>query len=341
MKLPENGLTSLGNRCVIDANTLLDSCFVDGLAHAALRAAATLDLEVILDESIKSEALRKLEELKATHGFITDLCATLKAHIEEQGFEASHCAQLQDRVVNAQDRHVYSAAVQNDAWVLTSDLPLIIQLRSANVEARTAHDLIKTAGLYGDALGTMRFSGLHPQKGSFFVRGYFAGMRELFFSKDFMSLYFDDENSRAGFKLYGIGEVTVPFKQSNQSLVSICGSYNFEVPERRGMLRVMTHKEGQDPKIQGEPIEKHIKSVGRPQNPISFLHSGARAHVVAAATGPNPMSKSMWRNLCELNAVPNPYDQDGLLRALQILEITKEIPAMTIDPKTGNLSLPV
>ena len=124
---------------LLDANVLLDLCFIrDGLGIGAISYLRRHDYQLYTTTKCITEARTRIVRLRHPQfvGFVDRACAPLGI----QPIDAKQGPIAFDGV-NRLDRHVPAAAAHVDAFILTDDAPLLLELDTARVNARTTREL--------------------------------------------------------------------------------------------------------------------------------------------------------------------------------------------------------
>lgn len=136
-------LSALPKRALPDTNVFLDAAFVaDGLARKAIASLTSLGTTIILSDSVESEAVTKLQQLKGRLDLHFDPVEIFKNYLATIPLLRVPPADPSlGRGVNRSDQHVVAAARQHGTWILTGDVPLIIEAQKAGVFGRLPWDV--------------------------------------------------------------------------------------------------------------------------------------------------------------------------------------------------------
>lgn len=168
-------LDALPKRLVIDTNVLLNAAFVpDCTASVAIRSVKAMGYAVILDSSVDLEARKILRRISNKRRLSYDPNKYLDSYISTQGLISVPANRtIASDSVNRADRHVYAAANNCGAWILTSDVKFAAELQKSAVKVRLPWDVVIAANINdGKALlrSQFRVTGLSRNEGSLFAR---------------------------------------------------------------------------------------------------------------------------------------------------------------------------
>jgi len=132
-------LEGLPKHAVVDANVLLDACLiVDGLGSAVLvelaRTGTTLHTSERATEEVRSALRRGLDGHK-------DLTPLVDMMVKSAPISV-HASEAHVPGIAAHDRHVAAVAAKVGGFVVSEDLPLLLELDAAEIHARSLRELM-------------------------------------------------------------------------------------------------------------------------------------------------------------------------------------------------------
>lgn len=330
-----NSLKGLPTRVVIDTNVILDAAFVtNGAARISLRLLGQLGYSPVIDEMIESEATDILEEYRASFCPAFDLAKVLSDYISVSGILLLPPAkQMSNTCVNRRDVHVVSAADRYDAWILTGDLALNVELRVDGIEPRLPFDVIMEAATAGGAdpgpNDIIRIVAPTRQSGMLFgrvVAGSWAGRSSVgnhtvCDMEKVGRLFYDCRSEEWAFEM-PIGasvRVECPLQEGEQWVV--CGSYKLPGSGKPGKVFI---RAGQYPsEIFSSSINTSRKIVSSSPGVTNIGSSVSNkdywnGHLRSVVIGPQGMSANTWKKIIAISeGAPNPYDSNALSRVLE------------------------
>ena len=331
-----NPLTRLPNRVLLDTNILLDATFVNGLARKAVVLLAMLGFSPAIDEISFQDAERILRDLVGGYIFtFFDSLPYLHAFVKRASILILPPAGPNTgHTVNRADRHLVDAVHQYEAWLLTSDTPLIVESQKL-ISARLPWDVIMEAetkaGQPPAIEAIIRVVPVTPESGSIFARiipGDWAGKINVgeFTACDVENigrLYYDSSSQEWVFATStGVAARVEASMQAGETWAA-CGSYRLPGPVKRGVVSVRAGRYPSSTAIFSQPTLSHFKNfnlgrieVGASLNQEHFLNGHVRALVV----GPQSVSNETWKAIVAIpEGAPNPYDENSLQHVLRIL----------------------
>lgn len=330
-----NSLTNLPARVIIDTNVLLDAVFVsNGAARKSLLLLSQLGYAPVIDEMIELEANRILEKYRIAFHPSFDFANTLSdfisfAHI----LRLPPAKRIRNTKVNRHDVHVVSAAVHYEAWILTGDIALNVQLQADGRQARLPFDVIMEAATANGADPELNdiFRVVSPARrsGMLFgsiITGNWAGMNSVgSFTVCEMEnvgrLFYDTQSEEWVFEMPVGVSARVRCSLQKDEQWAVCGSYKLPGAGRKGMLSI---RAGQYPTTIYSGSESTLKSITAILPGVTSIgHSSNgqdhwNGHLRSVVIGPQGMKSATWRQIVATpEGAPNPYDSGALSRVLE------------------------
>jgi len=139
-----HSLEGLPKRVVLDTNVLLNGCFISGsAANIAIQRLVRLGFFPVIDRAIEVEAITILRRIGIKRALWFDPVIGLNAYLGHSKIMTLPLAHApSSSKINKADRHVYSAAIEHKAWILTYDLNLAAELQSLRPSVRLPWDVI-------------------------------------------------------------------------------------------------------------------------------------------------------------------------------------------------------
>lgn len=355
-----NLLSNLPRRVVLDANILLDGTFVrDGMARRSIDLLGKLGFSVIIDEDIVREAERVIEKYSRKFSIAVDLREYLRRHMRDMGYVfVTASSQLNVGGISRHDRHVSSAAIQSDAWVLTGDLKLYSELISAGLQARSpidiAMEVATSAGKNPDINDIVRIVSPGKHLGMLFGRviiGNWAGRRGVgkFTVVDIENIgkiYFDTDDSEWVFRLatQAVARLKVDLVEGEQWVV--CGTYLLPGAGKRGNVQIRASRSPLVAGVQHTKTEPSLKQiVSSAPGQISIGHSVEQkdfwnGHIRSIVVGPQGMRTDRWNAILSIpEASPNPFDDNMLSRVFEQLAHSRISQGVLQIPTAADLAM--
>ncbi len=350
-----NSLGGLPPRAVLDTNVLLDATFVDGMARQAVLGLRAIGLAAIVDEATWQEARVILGRLRTRLALQFDPFPYVEAFASRVGLVFVPPAPLVIAAgVNRADRLVASAAKHYDGWLLTGDSPLIVECKSVGVEGRLPWDVIvegeNTPGQPPPDRHIVRMAPLGTTSGSIFARvtpsgwsgSTHAGQFTVCEVEGLGLLYHDTARETWVFAMDSLGlRVEVASPVAVEETWAVCATYRLPGTAQRGNVSLRLGRFPDTVRSASTPTLKHIRSLDRSTVQLGSDLSGANnwnGYIRAFITGTQTMSAGTWKALVAIpEGAPNPYDEDALTRALQLLATRMSEPSVYTGPTDRGL----
>lgn len=327
-----NALTGLPTRVIIDANVLLNACFViNSSARNAVDELFNAKYSLAVDAAIEHEAMRILGRMRIKLALSYDPILLLRAYMSHMKILAlSRARGAVAASVNAADRHVYYAAITYSGWVLTSDVQFALQCRRQGLQARLPWDVIIESSLRKGSDYPLsydfRYDGLSRDQGAIFARvfsGSWAGIAgvgkfTVFEAEKVGKVLYDSMTQEWMFQTRS-GKVGISCDLNAGELWTLSASYKMQSATcGHIILRIA------DPKGRSREASEQVSNAFGAYGPgfRTFGHSvlgkdhwnGALRHVVV---GPRAMNKGLWKALIGVpEATPDPSSGNLLEKAL-------------------------
>lgn len=122
-------IPSKNKRVVIDTNCLVDAAFVAGFARKAIRLLLQHKYELVISQNVINEAYALFST--TTSGSLEfNLLRNIFDKFVREVMTIKVCAKIRAFPgVNKSDWHVVTEALEQGAWLLTSDTPLQFEMR--------------------------------------------------------------------------------------------------------------------------------------------------------------------------------------------------------------------
>lgn len=331
-------LDNLPPRAILDANVLLNACFVEGsAAREAVKGLPGLGFSVVVDEATEAEALRILNERRRSLGLNFDPVGMFRSFLLAMRIVVVGPGGLGAPArVNRADRHVYAAARHHEAWVVTADLPFMHQCQSEDQPARTPIDVACAAMRSSDESWhryLMRSAGLARESGSVFGRlepGAWAGsMANGTFTacevENVFRLSFSATSEQWELEMFDGSRagVLVPVRRDRISTVS--ASYKRSATSDRFSVTLRAHTQDG---IRGEAsITARGQLRGDGPGRISLGHTSLGEHhwggwLRSMIVAPTPLASKSWKALVACpDSAPDPSSANLLNAALRTLHL--------------------
>lgn len=331
-------LSALPKRALPDTNVFLDAAFVaDGLARNAIAALASLGTSIILSDGVESEAVTRLQQLKRRLALNFDpvdifqrYLATIPLLRVPPADPSLGCG------VNRSDQHVVAAARQYGTWILTGDVPLVVEAQKVGVPGRLPWDvyleLARKQGRYEDIGNVIRVRSPSQQTGLIFARVLPGSWRNLRNVGQFTvceiqnagRIYYDTHQADWVFDLVTGDSVRVPWSMAGDGWLMVCGTYRLSGLDSGSLIRLRASGEGQDNRAIGVKTAHRLTAAN--SGTISFGHAANgehnwNGHIRSIVVGPQGLSNETWKALtCIPESAPNPFDSNALEPVLRILD---------------------
>ncbi len=293
----------------------------------------------IIDQSIEHEAIDILERLKAKCKLGYDPTALIAPYLASSSILSLPSAPfIECRGVNSADRHIYSAAKNYNAWVLTGDVRFMAQCTSQGVAARVPFDVLMESALR-DGINpplqyVARYAGICRDQGSVFARvapGSWAGMEDVgTFTvceiENVLTLAYDSR--RSGWLLSirdgEEGFAYLPIENGGQGLV-VSGSFKIPQDASKGKASLRIYSATGAEKAIGFELSGG-PSAGAPGS-VTFGHNVDRqnhwnGYIRCVIVSPNQMNADTWKALkANPDSTPDPASGNILEAALRRIHV--------------------
>ena len=328
-------LERLPTRVVIDANVLLNACFIaGGSARQAIDHLKALGFNPIIDKTIEYEARTVLHRKRMALGLWFDPRSALDAFLRYAQIMSLPGAPLQScRSINKADRHVYSAAMHYGAWVLTADLEFAVQCQDLQMPVRLPWDVVMEgatrAGKNPPLELVARYSGLSETAGMLFARGVPGSGAGMMDGRKFTAcdvehvgrVFYDGSAKEWVFVLTIGGEARARCPVVPDETWTVCGSYELDRNSGRGKASVRAYSTRGTTGDSTIEVRGRFKaswpgkiSVGHTLVGSDYWNGGIGPVVI----GPRPMTGKIWRALRRLpELAPDPFSANVLEAALR------------------------
>lgn len=242
-----HSLTGLANTVVLDTNVLLNGCFVsDSAANAAIQGLLRLGYFPIIDKAIVTEAITILRRIAIKRALLFDPANELNEYLSYSRIVVLPKASARSSAkVNKADRHIYSAAIEYKAWVLTYDLNLAAQLHTLGPSVRLPWDVIleeaTKAGANPPLDYVLQYIGLARTNGYIFARTYSdkgstpeVGCFTICDVENVAKLYFDSGLQEWIFQGKQGFTARVKCNTGKEQNWTVCGSYEIDPVTGKG-----------------------------------------------------------------------------------------------------------
>jgi len=324
-------LNSLPSHVVVDANILLDAAFIrDGVAWRSLFVLGQLGFTPIIDANIESEARQILKDYNQRYCPNLNLLPVLIETIAAVPvLSLQRAPQIKSRTVNNNDIHVLSAAAEYDAWVLTGDLDLHLELVPHCIQTRVPYDVIMSASPELTMEKLIRIVAPKRESGMIFGRVSAPYWPESTSTGQFTvcevgnvgRLYYDNGSKEWVFAMTVCEPVRVKCDMANNELWSVCGSYRLPGNGNVGEIRVMVGRHPDTTCIRSAKTEQVITA--NTSGECTYGNSIAgnscwNGSLQAIVVGPQGVSKDSWKKIVAVQyGAPNPYDSGMVQRVFQ------------------------
>lgn len=340
-------LSGLPKDVLLDANVLLNACFVnDSSARAAVSELLQLGFLPFIASSVKAEAERIVVELTSKNNLQYEPLPLLEKFLRDKRIPVTHTAiAFSPEAINRSDQHVYSAAKVADAWILTADVNFMAECHRENFPCRLPWDVLWQSALHKkegkpplDYL--LRFAGISRDHGSVFARvfpGEWAGRTNVgkFTVCDIenvMTIAYDTSISAWTLSIPGEEQETLPLSISHRGQWTLCADYRYsaKTAKHTASLKAYFSEECQGAKS----FEMKSGLGGQRPGQISYGHTLNRTNywngtLSSVVVGPRPIGKNSWKALrANPNSTPDPGSADIVEAALKSVGFVQGNPTM-------------
>ncbi len=333
-------IADLPARVLLDTNVLLNACFVQGCsARTAISRLGSLGYQPIIDQSIEHEAVDILRRARIKCGLGYDPADLIAPYLASSRILSLPAAPFNAcREINSADRHVYSAAKNYNAWVLTGDVRFMAQCTAQGVAARVPFDVLIESVLRDSKDPPLqyiaRFAGICRDQGSVFARvtsGSWAGMEDVgTFTvceiENVLTLAYDSR--RLGWSLLirggAEGFARLPIEHGSQDLV-VSGSFKVPQYASKGKASLRIYSSTGAEKVIGFELSKG-PSASAPGT-VTFGHNVDgknhwNGYIRCIIVSPNQMNADTWKALkANPDSTPDPASGDILEAALRKIRV--------------------
>jgi rRNA-processing protein FCF1 len=333
-------IADLPTRVLLDTNVLLNACFVqDCSARAAISRLGALGYQPIIDQSIEHEAIEILRRARIKCGLGYDPEALIAPYLSSSKILSVPAAPFNAcREINIADRHVYSAAKNYNAWVLTGDVRFMTQCTSQGVAARMPFDVLMESALRDGKDPPLqyivRYAGICRDQGSVFARvtpGNWAGMENVgTFTvceiENVLTLAYDSRRLGWSLSIRGGAEgfAHLPIENGSHDLV-VCGSFKLPQDASKGKASLRIYSSTGAEKVTGFELSKG-PSASAPGS-VTFGHNVNRrnhwnGYIRCIIVSPNQMNADTWKALkANPDSTPDPASGNILEAALRKIHV--------------------
>ncbi|PTB89057.1 hypothetical protein C9927_02220 [Pseudidiomarina aestuarii] len=243
-------LDQLGRIVLIDTNVLLNGCFVEqSAASFSVRWLQESGYSLMIDKSVEEEASRILNTLQTKLKLDYNPIQVLRAYVKFMNIVTVKSTDLtRSRYINRADQHVFSAAMQFHAWILTADIKFAAELQQTKCDCRLPSDIVMETLTKDDNKQLInymfRFIGLVNNRGSIFARvtpGSWAGQSKIgrFIVceiENVARLYYDTDSCEWVFKTKLNSELRIHCNLETRDEWLLSASYEFSIQNGRGNI---------------------------------------------------------------------------------------------------------